>query len=140
MGRIAWSKNVFTPPTMQTRQNWSVANILKTTENCRQLCSHRRRRPDKTVLSGRRRWCEIGLSRQSSVSPRPRVRCGYDVGLRCYARLRGTGAGCRTSHGLRIDTKFWLGNATHFRHEEVNYFPRRFQKLFPTWFVKQFLF
>ena len=34
---------------------------LKTTENCRQLCLHRRRRPDKTVLSGRSRWCEMGF-------------------------------------------------------------------------------
>jgi len=34
--------------TDQTRYNWPVANILKTTENCRQLCSHRRRRPDES--------------------------------------------------------------------------------------------
>ena len=40
----------------------AVNQLSKTIENCRQLCLHRRRRPDKTVLSGRSRWCEMGLS------------------------------------------------------------------------------
>jgi len=59
--------------TDQTRQNWSVANILKTTEDCRQLCSHRRRRPDKTVLSGGSRWCEMGFSHSSYSQIRANV-------------------------------------------------------------------
>ena len=46
----------------ETGQNCSVSNILRTTENwdCRELRSHRQQ--DKTVLSCRCWWCELGIS------------------------------------------------------------------------------
>jgi len=46
--------------------------LSKTTENCCQLCSQRRRRPGKTDLSGRSRWCEMGFS---IFQPQPQINC-----------------------------------------------------------------
>ena len=53
--------------------------LSKTTENCRQLCSHRRRRPDKTVLSGRSGWCEMGLRAKFTLTCRILSRSVYSV-------------------------------------------------------------
>ena len=59
------------------RQNCSVANILRTTENCRRLSPTQFTLPtptrqDKTVLSCQCQQCELGITRHNQ-------NCGLDV-------------------------------------------------------------